>query len=162
MREMKFRAWNKETKKMIYFDFTNIYGYEGETCGVILPDEQTELNFNSGYGKDGINENLEIMQYTGLHDKKEEEIFEFDILEKDNELYFIVYCRGAFRLIGIMWARKEHWGDMERIANHNETDYSGSVLSFYKNYSNSFRNNSRQYTKVGNIFDNSELLKESE
>ena len=60
MRDIKFRAWDKNLKNMlVIFDSTTGANW-------FLPD---------------INENFEIMQYTGLKDKYEEEIYEGDIIE---------------------------------------------------------------------------------
>lgn len=66
MREIKFRAWDKNNKKMISiarFDFADWSVY-------------THL---FGEPTDGIN--CEIMQYTGLQDKNGKEIYEGDILD---------------------------------------------------------------------------------
>ena len=66
MREIKFRAWNKEKEEMIYFGlFDTDEGYHIQT--------QTML------------EELPIMQYTGLKDKNRKEIYEGDIV-MDTEL----------------------------------------------------------------------------
>ena len=79
----KFRAWDKQSRKMIYFDFADIYGYGGcgplESSGVVLPDKQTFLNYNSGYGNQGFNDNLILMLSIGFYDKNEKLIFEKDI-----------------------------------------------------------------------------------
>ena len=71
MKENKFRAWDGE--KMIPFTLGDIYGYEGEVCGVLLPDG-TLLNSQSGYRRDdsGVNSSLTIMPYTGLKVKNGE------------------------------------------------------------------------------------------
>ena len=86
MRDINFRAWDKENHKMIYFDFKSIYGYEadgyGERGGVILPDEETHLNYHDGYGDRGINENLEFMLFIGLLDKNGKKMFEGDITNR--------------------------------------------------------------------------------
>lgn len=137
MREIKFRAWNKENNKMVQFDFKNIYGYEGEICGIILPDGQTALNFNSGYGDDGFNESLAIMQYTGLKDKHGVEIYEGDVLRK--ERYWDIYIESdadnaRFGFLNTEWVVSQ-----------------GKIKPIDKYMMN-------EYEVIGNIYENPELL----
>lgn len=62
MREIKFRAWDKNNSDMVYFDLAGrIYA---------------ECAYLTDIDKDSI-----IMQYTGLLDKNGEEIYEGDIIE---------------------------------------------------------------------------------
>lgn len=63
MREIKFRAWLKEAKMMV------------EVTKIDFANQQLYFAFHSGDIK-----NTELMQYTGLKDKKGKEIYEGDIL----------------------------------------------------------------------------------
>lgn len=71
MREIKFRAWLKEEKKMI-----NIKAIDWDEDGNIFSVNYPEGKSYSGYGSD----NIELMQYTGLKDKNGVKIFEGDIV----------------------------------------------------------------------------------
>ena len=63
MREIKFRAWNKDTKEMvIYFN-------------PVLHAEQDIFHFSDTVNLFG---NYELMQYTGLKDLNDTDVFEGD------------------------------------------------------------------------------------
>ena len=88
-REIKFRAWDKENKKMKY----NITGIEygngdGNINGIFIDGDIHEI------------EKIELMQYTGLHDKNGKEIWENDIVEITREGIYekgiIIFKNGCF------------------------------------------------------------------
>lgn len=71
MRDIKFRAWNKEEKKMYFWDKEPYLSFFIGDYGDILSNAFMEANAD------------EFMQYTGLKDKNGKEIYEF--MELDNK-----------------------------------------------------------------------------
>ena len=69
MREIKFRAWDKNINKMFYGE----EGFDFEPDGCIL------LNYIQVTNQAG--KNFELMQYTGLKDENGIEVFEGDIVK---------------------------------------------------------------------------------
>lgn len=71
LKDFKFKITNKKTGESAVLTFDDIYGYEGEDCGVFIrisdniPDSLSgvAVNHNSGYGFKGLNEDLEIELY---------------------------------------------------------------------------------------------------
>lgn len=76
MREIKFRAWDKEKKRMVIVASYEFLPFSGDT--VIQWDNEKQYR-ESGV----IEERLELMQFTGLHDKNGKEIYEGDIRQFD-------------------------------------------------------------------------------
>ena len=66
MREIKFRAWNSNTKKM-----TDEF--------LIIPNTGKALQWYDEGNTGWVLEHFEVMQFTGLHDKNGKEIYEGDI-----------------------------------------------------------------------------------
>lgn len=127
-REIKFRAWHKVKNIMVYNNEDDTYGYWDGVCNSNVGMINTILN--SQYYKE-----YEFMQYTGLHDKTEKEIYEGDIVKVDNIDLAIIYFDDD----------RMAWG----IKPINEFYFDSPLLS---------ENISLELRVIGNIYDNPELL----
>ncbi len=131
MRELKFRAWDRNKKKL--HRPIKIFGVDSDLCGqadsVFWQERDTDIEF----------EHFEWMQFTGLTDKNDKEIYEGDIVE-----VIITNRFGQFKDWGPVMS--EHLGnctiEMDGTANTRTIDEYG-------------KNNMEV---IGNSYENPELI----
>ena len=135
MREIKFRAWDYNNECIIPWEKINLEKDEGEnTFSVVVFDEDVGDHFDD----------FPYMQYTGLKDKNDVEIYEGDILDGvRKESVVVSYSRGAF-------------GFTFLARNSFHTDEKVPVFRFLGEVDiNSLK-------IIGNIYENPELLEVAE
>ena len=122
MREIKFRAWDKENEKIMKVSYISLENKE-----IAVKDFGTYHFFRI--------KDIELMQYIGLKDKNDKEIYEGDIvvlnnIENDN-MCIVRYEHSSYRLEG--WSLREDLSNVE----------------------------DRFLEVVGNIYENKNLLEEN-
>jgi uncharacterized phage protein (TIGR01671 family) len=132
MREIKFRAWDKQFKLMLIVDKL----YLNQNLGITRCDLYNEETGLMGDG--GDLKNLIFLQYTGLKDKSGKEIFEGDIIRNhgQNNQLSIVEGKPTIRT----------------ISGHGDCTYIAGVFYF------GYYGDGKEIEVVGNIYENPELL----
>lgn len=143
-REIKFRAYDKEVEKMTYFDDEDyLYNYP-----FILRQEQVfkkDSNYDDyeDFEYKDITNKVELMQYTGLHDKNGKKIYEGDIIKCKKYIggNFVDYCieKGFVEFKNGEFGVHRKQGYYQSLKKFIEYDYELEVIS--------------------NIYDNLELLR---
>lgn len=111
MREIKFRMWGGDSKVMF--------------CGIENAVEclKQQMYFNAdnkdkrGYDHIGIHGSV-FMQYTGLKDKYGKEIFEWDLVKHNNNIFEIKWNEREFCFIGrVVNDKGMNWRDLSWFKN---------------------------------------------
>lgn len=128
MREIKFRAWDNFFKQMYYFDFEN--NIEVRSGHLWIVHEEGAISSKSP--------SIKIMQYTGLKDRNDKEIYVGDLVAVADYANW----EGLYKIIcdekNLMYMLEDAFGDREKLCEFEE------------------------YLVKGNIYENPELLEVSE
>lgn len=138
MREIKFRAWSKTNKKMLY----RVLAGPGDPCSIVYDEDRKKwVQFDDACG--------DIMQYTGLKDKHGKEIYEGDICTIHDGM---MYSPSAKKMVegkyAVYW-NDDRWG----LKDAHGDDYDSG--DFY-------RGNDIWWAKfevIGNIYEHPEMVK---
>jgi uncharacterized phage protein (TIGR01671 family) len=142
-REIKFRAW--DGNNMFYQNGAP----EPDLC-ITFQGEVCSVNEDTSYGtwKFKLND-MKLMQYTGLHDKKGKEIYEGDLVTFGTRKYQIVHECGSFCLYD------EDGEIISKIGGINDHCYSLFDLFLECCWE---ENSAYDIEVIGNIHENSKLL----
>lgn len=141
-RKIKFRGWDREYEKMTYFDDED---YEYKPPLVFRLDQVFKKDSNyddyEDFEYNDITDSVELMQYTGLHDKNGKEIYEGDI----------VFIKGDTEVLDIK-GKVEYSDTFAQfiITNTGNIIDEAEPLGDYEDIE-----------VIGNVFENKELLNET-
>lgn len=149
MRDIKFRAWLKDDKRMV-----EVRSIDFHEEGNIIT-----VNYNDIFGFEFNENEIELMQYTGLKDKNGKEIYEGDIVKFEGHGYIsnvqcgeVIFKNGCFGIEYITdIARKYEWDKTFHQIGKTEkwVDMNGSGTITYT------------YEVIRNVYQNRELLEEN-
>lgn len=132
MRDIKFRAWDNEEHCMVH-NFEMYQQHERKWIdneGLTETDNSLPVSTHWSYYEEAPE--LELMQYTGLHDKNGEEIYEGDILRYKDGITSI-----EFNVREVSWFASNDNANLRYIV-----DFGGEI--------------------IGNIYESPELLETKE
>ena len=140
MREIKFRGYDTEFKKITYFDDEE-YDYRPPLSFRLDQVFKKDSNYNDyeDFEYKDITDKLVIMQYTGLKDKNRNEIYEGDIVK--------ALINGIWYIGQVIY---EHSGFTIDITNNKQLKFGRrGIIEIFTEV-------------IGNIYENKNLLEEKE
>ncbi|MEC0719693.1 YopX family protein [Bacillus haynesii] len=133
MREIKFRAWNKELKKFVY---------SRDVVMILEEDGTLDIHETSHWDQDfeNVSDEIVLLQYTGLKDKNGREIYEGDVVKGIN-----------FNMTR-----------PQRFIGEVEYSYNGYTVKGVKQYTGLRSELNINFEVIGDVYRNPELLEAAE
>lgn len=136
MREIKFRAWDKEAKEMR--EVAMLRWEDGRMSRIAGYWKGTRNNGWTDY--DPADGKYELMQFTGLKSKSGIDIYEGDVVKHEqwnNDIMAVVKWKDDMAKFELYWTENEQPSLTSRLAN-------------------------KEYEVIGNIYENPELLSQTQ
>ena len=152
MREIKFRAWDKENKKMIY----PVYGVDEGVLDEPYLTLGGQVSHHDLSADEDVSDIYELMQFTGLKDKNRKEIWEGDIVGKFEDKDNLDYDDNPSK-----WIQVIEWNDEKAGWDILDTEVITVIEKIYSDQwdGNCGLDNPEELEVIGNIYENPELLK---
>lgn len=144
MREISFRVWDKKEQRMYHFPSSIVLICDYESARLVFGDDFHD-NF-SVYST----ANIEIMQYTGTKDSEGQKIYDGDIIK-------ITGMYGKIQYAKVIWGPVKNmytWMNGETWLLHFSEGIEGPLYPYCQ------RHHGYEVSVAGNIYENTELLKE--
>jgi uncharacterized phage protein (TIGR01671 family) len=158
MRELKFRAWDKNRKEMTHFGDLEVGVTEGDWHPSVIGQNMGHDTWEWVEGGDFV-----IMQFTGLKDKNRKEIYEEDILKITVYNIEQMYERGSVhQTIPGKIVYSEHFGTLGIETKDGTVGNRKIFTSFHPFTDFNIRSKEYEWEILGNGYEDPKLLEKYE
>ena len=147
MREIKFRAWDKELRTMQ--TGTNQYRSEELDSGFRKSSAGAFTRLWNALARFKESDDFVLMQYTSLKDKNGKEIYEGDIVTSE---FYPYQDEGKYNYHGIIEWEEGSFCITKKLVNKGRAGISDGICMTFEG--------SEYFEVIGNIYENPELLEE--
>lgn len=152
MREIKFRAWDEWSNRMIFQHDMNCVIGNKEYYFSLYEESVELLHYDEDYSA-YVKCNAELMQYTGLKDMNGKEVYEGDIVKEKYYEYSKYSKKQPSKSYGVI--KRENKSCNLYIEWHFQDRYEGEA---FWNTNQLYINKACEFEVIGNIYENKDLL----